>query len=161
MLSGFISFCLSRHELSSYERTMILCTNCFVGLMQLATVVFLFIGWFWSVTWGCAFVGLSCKLGISDQLFILTTNLQINPFTLTDWYSMMIGVRPDKTLVWNCVVVMNRSLEVVHYLVTHNAPVIVLTCQESNRQTDWLNVCLSDWLTDWRTDRLKDRQTDR
>ena len=56
--------------------------------MQLATVVFLFIGWFWSVTWGCAFVGLSGKLEISDQLFILMTNLQINPFTLTDWYSM-------------------------------------------------------------------------
>ncbi len=35
--------------------------NVVVGLCQLVTVMFLLIGWFWSIIWGCALVGHSSK----------------------------------------------------------------------------------------------------
>ena len=39
-----------------------ICTgNVLVGLAQLVTVMFLLIGWFWSIIWGCALVGHSSK----------------------------------------------------------------------------------------------------
>ncbi|KAK3753622.1 hypothetical protein QZH41_014729 [Actinostola sp. cb2023] len=60
IISGFVAFCLSQEE-AMYDKMAVLCVNCFVGLAQMTTVVFLMIGWFWSVTWGCAFVGLSGK----------------------------------------------------------------------------------------------------
>lgn len=63
VVSGVIAFFLTRREVPLMNRTSILCVNCFVGLVQLATVVFLFIGWFWSIVWGCAFVGLSETYG--------------------------------------------------------------------------------------------------
>lgn len=63
VISGVIAFFLTRHEMSLMNRTSVLCVNCFVGLMQLSTIVFLFIGWFWSIIWGCAFVGLSESYG--------------------------------------------------------------------------------------------------
>jgi hypothetical protein len=49
---------LSQEE-EMYDRMAVLCVNCFVGLAQMTTVVFLLIGWIWSIAWGCAFVGLS------------------------------------------------------------------------------------------------------
>lgn len=61
-ISGMIAFFLTRREMSLMNRTSILCINCFVGLLQLSTIVFLLIGWIWSIVWGCAFVGLSGKL---------------------------------------------------------------------------------------------------
>ncbi|XP_031565276.1 uncharacterized protein LOC116300534 [Actinia tenebrosa] len=60
IISGFVAFCLSEEE-PMYDKMAVLCINCFVGLAQLATVVFMMIGWIWSITWGCAFVGLSTK----------------------------------------------------------------------------------------------------
>ncbi|EDO30271.1 predicted protein, partial [Nematostella vectensis] len=60
VLSGFFAFCLSGDD-SFIDRATILCINCFVGLAQLMTVVFLMIGWIWSIAWGCTFVGLSGK----------------------------------------------------------------------------------------------------
>ncbi|XP_032225266.1 uncharacterized protein LOC5501003 isoform X2 [Nematostella vectensis] len=62
VLSGFFAFCLSGDD-SFIDRATILCINCFVGLAQLMTVVFLMIGWIWSIAWGCTFVGLSAKYG--------------------------------------------------------------------------------------------------
>lgn len=62
--------------MSLMNRTSVLCVNCFVGLMQLSTIVFLFIGWFWSIIWGCAFVGLSGKLFLfAALLFTLNSTL--------------------------------------------------------------------------------------
>lgn len=62
-ISGMIAFFLTRREMSLMNRTSILCINCFVGLLQLSTIVFLLIGWIWSIVWGCAFVGLSESYG--------------------------------------------------------------------------------------------------
>ena len=58
IMSGFVAFFLSQEE-PMYDKMAVLCVNCFVGLAQMTTVVFLMIGWIWSITWGCAFVGLS------------------------------------------------------------------------------------------------------
>ncbi|RMX45567.1 hypothetical protein pdam_00013104 [Pocillopora damicornis] len=59
VISGLIAFFLTRKNIPLISRTSILFVNCFVGFMQLATIVFLMIGWFWSIAWGCAFVGFS------------------------------------------------------------------------------------------------------
>lgn len=63
VISGLIAFFLTRRDMSLKDRTSILCVNCFVGIMQLSTIVFLMIGWIWSIAWGCAFVGLSERYG--------------------------------------------------------------------------------------------------
>ncbi|KAL9955040.1 hypothetical protein ACROYT_G042644 [Oculina patagonica] len=63
VISGLIGFFLTRRDTSLMNRTSILCVNCFVGIMQLSTIVFLMIGWIWSIVWGCAFVGLSERYG--------------------------------------------------------------------------------------------------
>ncbi|KAJ7365426.1 hypothetical protein OS493_005533 [Desmophyllum pertusum] len=63
VISGLIAFFLTRRDLPLMSRTSILCVNCFVGVMQLSTIVFLMIGWIWSIAWGCAFVGLSERYG--------------------------------------------------------------------------------------------------
>lgn len=63
VISGLIAFFLTRRDMPLMSRTSILFVNCFVGIMQLATIVFLMIGWFWSIAWGCAFVGFSERYG--------------------------------------------------------------------------------------------------
>ena len=64
VVSGLIAFFLTRREIPLKDRASILCVNCFVGIMQLTTIVFLMIGWIWSIVWGCAFVGLSGKFTV-------------------------------------------------------------------------------------------------
>lgn len=59
VLSGLVSICTTKGDVSNFDRVRILCMNCWVGLMQLGTVVFLAIGWVWSIVWGCAMVGLA------------------------------------------------------------------------------------------------------
>ena len=68
VLSGVIAFFLTRGDMTLMNRTSILCVNCFVGIMQLSTIVFLMIGWIWSIVWGCAFVGLSGKYPMSQSV---------------------------------------------------------------------------------------------
>ncbi|XP_073248045.1 uncharacterized protein [Porites lutea] len=63
VVSGLIAFFLTRREIPLKDRASILCVNFFVGIMQLTTIVFLMIGWIWSIVWGCAFVGLSEHYG--------------------------------------------------------------------------------------------------
>ena len=68
VISGVIAFFLTRGDMTLMNRTSILCVNCFVGIMQLSTIVFLMIGWIWSIVWGCAFVGLSGKYPTSQSV---------------------------------------------------------------------------------------------
>ncbi|XP_028396036.1 protein SPEC3-like [Dendronephthya gigantea] len=57
IISGFLVFCF-HHKKDNCLKMINMCLgNVLVGLAQLITVVFLLIGWFWSIIWGCALVG--------------------------------------------------------------------------------------------------------
>ncbi|CAB3994454.1 Hypothetical predicted protein [Paramuricea clavata] len=57
IVSGFSVFCFHYEKDSCLEMINTCVANVLVGLCQLITVVFLLIGWFWSIIWGCALVG--------------------------------------------------------------------------------------------------------
>ena len=57
IVSGFSVFCFYYKKNNFLEMTNICIGNVLVGFAQLVTVIFLLIGWFWSIIWGCALVG--------------------------------------------------------------------------------------------------------
>uniref|UniRef100_A0A8W8I5Q1 Uncharacterized protein n=1 Tax=Magallana gigas TaxID=29159 RepID=A0A8W8I5Q1_MAGGI len=63
VLSGFsILFCgETRIQAKEDQKTVTLCVNVWVGVSQLFTVTFLFVGWFWSLAWGIKLVTLSVE----------------------------------------------------------------------------------------------------
>ena len=61
IVSGFSVFCFHYKKDNCLEMINTCLGNVVVGLCQLVTVLFLLIGWFWSIIWGCALVGHSSK----------------------------------------------------------------------------------------------------
>ncbi|XP_076442861.1 uncharacterized protein LOC143281530 [Babylonia areolata] len=63
VVSGFSVLCGSQCRLPSKgdARVMTVCLNVAVGLAQLATVIFLLVGWFWSLAWGVKMVILAVE----------------------------------------------------------------------------------------------------
>ena len=60
-MSALAVFCFY-HKKETFQRMVVICmSNVVVGLLQLGTVMFLLIGWFWSIIWGCALVGHASK----------------------------------------------------------------------------------------------------
>lgn len=82
--------------MSLMNRTSVLCLNCFVGLMQLSTIVFLFIGWFWSIIWGCAFVGLSGKLFLFAALLFTLNSTLFNLHYTDAWRNFKLSQSEKK-----------------------------------------------------------------
>lgn len=70
VLSGFsILFCgETRIQAKEDQKTVTLCVNVWVGVSQLFTVTFLFVGWFWSLAWGVKLVTLSGEYSVLFDL---------------------------------------------------------------------------------------------
>lgn len=70
VLSGFsILFCgETRIQAKEDQKTVTLCVNVWVGVSQLFTVTFLFVGWFWSLAWGIKLVTLSGEYNVLFDL---------------------------------------------------------------------------------------------
>lgn len=57
IVSAFSVFCFY-HKKETFQRMVVICmSNVAVGTCQLISVIFILIGWIWSIIWGCAIVG--------------------------------------------------------------------------------------------------------
>ncbi|OWF35944.1 uncharacterized protein LOC110442313 [Mizuhopecten yessoensis] len=63
ILSGCSILCCgkSRVQAKDDQLTVTLCVNIMVGIAQLFTVTFLFVGWFWSLAWGLKMVSIAVE----------------------------------------------------------------------------------------------------
>lgn len=70
ILSGFCIFCCGRPRVHTKEDPVLLtfCVNVAVGLMQLFTVSFMMVGWFWSVVWGIYMIILAGQRSLEKEL---------------------------------------------------------------------------------------------
>ena len=63
MLSGFSIFCCGKPRVQTKgdQKMETFCINVMVGVMQLFTVAFMLVGWFWGFVWGIYMIILAGK----------------------------------------------------------------------------------------------------
>ncbi|XP_072027663.1 protein SPEC3-like [Amphiura filiformis] len=74
IFAGFSVFCCANKGASGGEMVATLCINFWVGLLQIGTVWFFFLGWIWSIMWGAAFLGMSADYHKSEDDNIIVVN---------------------------------------------------------------------------------------
>ncbi|XP_052766712.1 uncharacterized protein LOC128207681 [Mya arenaria] len=85
VLSGMCIFCCGKSRIPvkyDQDHVVILCTNTWVGVAQLFTVTFLFVGWFWSLAWGIKMIILSVqrRQELADQRAIELQTMALSAF---------------------------------------------------------------------------------
>jgi len=73
IIAGFAVFCCGNPGQNEGSKVGTMCINFWVGILQIGTVWFFFLGWIWSIMWGAAFIGMSADYHSGGDQTIITT----------------------------------------------------------------------------------------
>lgn len=73
IIAGFAVFCCGNPGADGGSKVGTMCINFWIGLLQIGTVWFFFLGWIWSIMWGAAFIGMSADYHSGGDTTIVAT----------------------------------------------------------------------------------------